>query len=276
MSGLANEEVLAGYDAVARLYPSIPPILIWRSWEFAAYRRFPLNAPILDVGCGDGRFFKLVFPDADHVVGVDADAGVAHAAIQSGVYRDVHVAAADTLPLIGLGQTFGSAFANCSLEHMDRLQAVLEGVCASLRPGGTFLFSVVTDKFVEWAPLPLLLRAAGAGDRARKVQEEYEAFHHLVNPLPAGEWRRRAEAAGFDIIDHVPIVPEWTARLFLFLDQLWHQKAGDGECGGPLESIVAARRSFTSGFRGVLAGVLAMEEDPGAGAGAVFYARRRS
>jgi len=270
---LAADEILAGYDAVARLYPSIPPMLIWRSWEYAAYRRFALEAPVLDVGCGDGRFFRLAFPEIDPVVGVDADAGVAEAALRSGVYRQVHVREAHTLPLPN--QLFASAFANCSLEHMDRLPEVLHGIAASLGPGSMFLFSVVTDRFLTWAPLPLLLRAAGADDRAIAVQRAYEAYHHLVNPLPAAEWMCRLDQAGFDIIDHVPIVPEWTGRVFLFFDQLWHLRSGSGECGADLEPQFAARAGFVGGFRTVIAGMLHMEQDEGIGAGAVFYARRR-
>jgi SAM-dependent methyltransferase len=215
-----------------------------------------------------------VFPDLRAVTGIDADNGVAEAARRSGVYEDVQVCPAHALPLPD--RSFSSAFANCSLEHMDRLPDVLRGIAASLRPGGTFLFSVVTDRFLEWAPLPLILRAAGADDHATAVQRSYEAYHHLVNPLPATEWTRRLDEAGFDIIEHVPIVPEWTGRLFLFFDQLWHLRSGSGECGEKLEAHVAARTGFIGGFREVLAGILQMEQHQGIGAGAVFYARRRS
>jgi SAM-dependent methyltransferase len=270
---LDRAEILAGYDAVAALYPSIPPILMWRSWEHAAYRRFTLPEPVIDVGCGDGRFFRLVFPGVSEVVGVEADPGVAHAARQSGVYREIHVCPAHTLPLPG--RRFASAFANCSLEHMDRLSDVLRGIWGSLDEGGSFVFSVVTDRFLEWAPLPLLLDAAGEPDRAMSVQREYEAYHHLVNALSADEWVRRLEEAGFDIIDHVPIVPEWSGRVFLFFDQLWHLRRGVSECGEELAPHFA-RAGFVRGFRQVLAGIFDMEDAPGIAAGAVFYARRRS
>jgi SAM-dependent methyltransferase len=271
---LSAAEVLAGYDAVAALYPSIPSLLMWRSWEYAAYRRFPLAEPTLDVGCGDGRFFRLIFPHPTDVVGLDADPAVVEAARNSGVYRQVHLGPADQLPF--RDRSFASAFANCSLEHMDHLSDVLRGICRTLQPGGTFLFSVVTDRFVEWAPLPLILRAAGADDHAESARRAYEAYHHLVNPLPADDWASRLDEAGFDIIGRVPIVPEWTARLFLFVDQLWHLRAGAGECGDVLEPNIAARHGFVAGFREVLTGVLQMEQDLGIGAGAVFHARRRS
>ena len=99
-------------------------------------QRFVLPEPVLDIGCGDGRFFRLLFPDCQDVVGVELDQGTARNALDSGVYRDVHVMAADALP--ATAERFGSAFANCSLEHMDNLHGVLSGIHASLQPGAPF------------------------------------------------------------------------------------------------------------------------------------------
>ena len=54
------DEVLRGYDAISAIYPYVPSVSLWRAWEFAAYRRYSLKEPVLDVGCGDGGFFRLV------------------------------------------------------------------------------------------------------------------------------------------------------------------------------------------------------------------------
>lgn len=32
-------EVLAGYDVVCRLYPHVPSLMLWRSWEYVAYQK---------------------------------------------------------------------------------------------------------------------------------------------------------------------------------------------------------------------------------------------
>ena len=199
-------------------------MILWRGWEFAAYRRFVLPEPVLDIGCGDGRFFRLLFPDCQDVVGVELDQGTARNALDSGVYRDVHVMAADALP--ANAERFGSAFANCSLEHMDNLHDVLSGIHASLQPGAPFLCSVVTDRFTQWSPLPVVLEAAGAPVLAREVQRGHEAYHHLANPLSREEWCSAFERAGFVVEQHIPIVPELAARLFLFVDQFVHLPRG--------------------------------------------------
>jgi hypothetical protein len=68
------------------------------------------------------------------------------------------------------------------------------------------------------------------------------------------------------------------ARLFSFIDQLWHTH--DLESGKELGSMLFFQLknipSFPQAFRQILAGVLQMEEDFATGVGVVFYARRRA
>lgn len=266
---LSPAEVVAGYRAAAQLYPAVPPMIIWRGWEYAAYRRCTLPEPALDLGCGDGRFFRLVWPRVRQVVGVDIDPSAVDAARHLGVYREVHVAAAHALPFAE-GQ-FASALANCSLEHMDHLPQVLENVARCLRPGGEFLLSVVTDRFLAWAPLPPLLRAAGAPERAEALLAAYARYHHLVNVFTPEGWIAALERAGFRVEEHIPLVPELTGRLFLFLDQLWHLPAAPGEAGDVLAAALMGRPGLVE----ALSGWLAMENDWQQCCGAVLRAQSR-
>src|SRR5439155_24287679 len=110
----------------------------------------------------------------------------------------------------------------------------LGNIQRALRPGAPFLFSVVTDHFLEWAALTRLVAEVGEPGRAHAVQAEYERYHHLVNPFPPEVWVKHLDDAGFDVEEHVPILPELTSRLFLFLDQLWHLPRPPGELGDAL------------------------------------------
>jgi SAM-dependent methyltransferase len=276
---LTRDEVLAGYDAAAALYPHIPSMSVWRGWEYAGYRRFQLPEPILDIGCGDGRFFKLLFPSAQDVVGIDLDATTVEASRQSGVYRQVHLGAAHQMDERRFPPgSFGSAFANCALEHMDELPRVLSNICRSLRPGAPFLFSVVTENWAGWSMLPLLVELAGEPRRAADLRRQHQAYHHLVNGLSAATWAEHLVTAGFEVEQHIPIVPEIIARLVTFFDQLWHlprPQSPTGEVGGELHPILQSLPDFPPAFRSVIEGAMRMERDPGTGSGAIFWARRR-
>jgi SAM-dependent methyltransferase len=273
---LTRDEILAGFDALSDIYAHVPPLIMWRAWEYAAYRRYALSEPVLDVGCGDGRFFRRCFPTVHDVVGVDLDEAVVDLARQSGLYSAVHLAPADAIP-VDTG-AFGSAFANCSLEHMDRLDAVLAEVHRTLRPGGTFLASVVTDRFITWQPLAGLLTACGAPALGADTQQAHEAYHHLVNPFPRAEWVAKLERAGFTVEDCRPIVEGPAGWTFLLLDQLWHVRvrAGQAELGDDFASTLQGLPNHAAGVRKMFDGLLEMSAGAGDHAGLVWWARKAS
>lgn len=270
---LTAEQVLQGYDRVAELYPHIPSLSHWRAWEYAAYRHHRLDGRILDLGCGDGRYFRLIWPRSANVVGVDMDPAVARLGRESGVYRDVHLAPAHQVP--EPDASFGHVFANCSLEHMNHLDSVLAEIHRCLEPGGTLLCSVVTNRFVEWSLLPHLVAMAGFSDAAAALQRDFSAFHHLANPLSVDQWRAAFEQAGLLCEEHVPILPKHNSGIFLLMDSLWHiKRGGGGEIGDAIFPFLSANDNFPGAFRKVIAGLLEMETDHQDCSGAVFLVRK--
>ena len=272
---LSPGEILASYDAVSALYPFVPSLSHWRAWEHAAYRRYRLDGRVLDLGCGDGRYFRLLWPRATGVTGVDMDPGVAEAGRRSGVYESVHSVPAHELPLES--GCMDAVFANCSLEHMDHLDRVLGEVNRCLVPGGRLLCSVVTDRFLEWATIPNLLEMAGHSATARSLEADFVDFHHLANAFPVQEWVRRLEGAGFEVEEHVPVLPRFNSGAFLLMDGLWHAKRGaQGEWGDVIHPFLAANAGFPLAFRKILEGLMDMETDRNDCSGAVFSVRKRT
>ena len=270
---LSSENVLNGYDAVSALYPYIPPLSHWRSWEYAAYRKFEMNGRILDLGCGDGRYFRLIWPDAADVVGVDMDPQVAELGRKSGVYRAIHITPAHRVP--EPDGSFAHVFANCSLEHMDYLDAVLTEIHRCLEPGGSLLCSVVTNRFVEWSPLRNLVSAAGFDEAATALQKDFLDFHHLANPLSVKEWVQRFNCVNLVVEQHIPILPKHNSGIFLLMDGLWHVKrVCGGEMGNMIFPFLSVNARFPGAFRKMFAGLLEMETDWHDCSGAVFLARK--
>jgi SAM-dependent methyltransferase len=274
MTLLSNEEVLSGYNVVNRLYPYIPSMTMWRACEYAAYQKFKLSEPVLDIGCGDGRYFNLVWPDIRIVVGVDIESHIVQAARESGVYREVIETAADNLPFED--GAFASAFANCSLEHMDNLPGVLQDISRVLLPDALFLLSVTTDKFESWASLPLLIESVGMVERAQELRNEYLSFHHLISSFTPERWAGCLNEAGFEILAYIPIVPELLGRLFLFIDNLWHIDHGQFEIGHFLQQYLTALPKFPLAFGKIIEACLSAEKNPHSCCGAVFSVRKRT
>lgn len=270
---LTTEEVLLGYDAVSTLYPHVPSLSHWRAWEYAAYQKFKIDGRIIDLGCGDGRYFHLIWPSAADVIGADINPVIAEAGKRSGVYREVHVAQAHHVP--EPDASFDHVFANCSLEHMNCLDAVLTEIHRCLKPGGTLLCSVVTDRFVQWLLLPKLVAMADFDDAAKALQKDFLNYHNLANPLSVGEWLKSFNRAGLVPEEHVPILPKFNGGIFLLMDNLWHMKReGGGEMGDVVFPFLSTNPKFPRAFRKVIEGILDMEIDWQDCCGAVFSARK--
>jgi SAM-dependent methyltransferase len=201
------------------------------------------------------------------------DPAVGDLAKQSGVYRKVYVAPADQVPVAD--EAFDNVFANCSLEHMNHLDAVLAEIYRYLKPGGSLLCSVVTDRFLQWSVLPNLVAMAGFEEAAANLQEDFFDYHHLANPLSVEEWRQRFINAGLFPEEHIPILPKFNSGIFLLMDSLWHvRRAGGGEMGDTIFPFLSENPRFPGAFRSVMAGLLDMETDWKDCSGAVFLVRK--
>ena len=269
---LKFQEVMDAFRSLENIYPGVLPLTMWRAWEVAAYRRFKLAEPVLDLACGDGSFFRLTWPEIRDVVGIDLDKGAAERAQSSGVYRTVENVSASELPFEN--NSFESVFSNCALEHMDDIEGVLREANRVLRQKGQFLLSVVTDHFLDWTPLPFLTGVLGFPERWAALQEDYLSYHHLRNPFPVEEWIRLFEVAGFVVEEHIPILPDTFAHFFLFLDQLWHIPYEQTEASTALHPVLLKLPNYSEGMQDVLSGLYKLSTDHRQGAGAVFALRK--
>jgi SAM-dependent methyltransferase len=205
-----NNEVTL--DDFALYFPHTPAALCVKECaRLSALRRYDCPGPILDVGCGDGMFARIAFSQAE-VWGIDIDAKEGRWAAASGSYSQVILGDVTraTLP----ESFFATCVANCSLEHVPRIDLALENVCASLRPGGrAFLFVPNRD----WARSFLssrALEAVGLGSAAELLRSSIDAFfkhHHLYD---AEGWRDVVAAAGFEVEAVEPVLSTGTTVAF--------------------------------------------------------------
>jgi len=155
-----------------------------------------LPRPILDIGCGDGQFAQSTFR-APLDAGIDLDAGMLRHAQRRKAYHIIARASAIALPFGNA--SFGSAIANCSLEHIPDLQAALGEISRVLRPGGLFALTVPSHAFGGLLLGSTLLGNAGL-ERAAEWYARWFNGHaqhfHLYSPQ---KWVDQLEALGLAV-----------------------------------------------------------------------------
>ncbi len=135
-------------------------------WQFHRDRFLqilpPPNGPMLDVGCGEGRFPRDLKARGYAVIGIDGSASMiehAHTADPDGDYR---VADAAELPFEDASVRLVTAF--MSLHDIDDMEAAVREIARILPPGGRLAAAIVhpiasAGRFAERTPVaPFVIR----------------------------------------------------------------------------------------------------------------------
>lgn len=113
-------------------------------------RRFVLDAPMLarvrgrgfaralDVGCGEGRFCRMLQAEGLATIGIDPTRALIAEARRRDAAGDYRVEAAEAMTFVA---AFDLVVSYLSLIDIDDLDAALAAMVAALRPGGTLLIA---------------------------------------------------------------------------------------------------------------------------------------
>ncbi|MFQ6101070.1 MAG: class I SAM-dependent methyltransferase [Anaerolineae bacterium] len=190
-----------------------PPVALWRAVELRTAAEEQYEAPLLDLGCGDGLVAQVLFGTEGQVdVGVDPWPEQLRRAARSGAYRHVDQAEGHCLPYADF--TFATVFSNSVLEHIPDVLPVLREVRRVLMPDGQFIFTVPSDEFRRF--LDGYARRIAAGDvqgaeaYATTVDTRLE-HHHYYNPA---DWRHLLSATRMEMIKARYYMPEEVERLW--------------------------------------------------------------
>lgn len=161
-------------------------------------RHFP--GPVLDVGCGDGLFAKILFADKIDT-GIDLDPKEIACARATGAYEELICCPGAEIPKPA--DAFATAFSNSVLEHIPELPPVLNEVFRVLRPGGIFYFTVPTDDFEQQAVVTRMLMGMGLRNQASSYRRWYNRFWRHFHAYSPDQWKRLAIDAGFEVKEMV-------------------------------------------------------------------------
>lgn len=189
--------------AFSAYYSFAPTALALRECvRLQAVRELDLPAPVLDVGCGDGLFARLAWP-GKQTWGIDINPSEVQRAQSTQAYNTLVCGNICTVDLPKA--FFGSAVANCSLEHVPDLAGALANIRSSLRPGAPFALIVPTPTWTSELALPKLLSKMGMHGLARAYGEALDQVFRHVHLYDDATWIRHLHTAGFEEVEVRPV-----------------------------------------------------------------------
>ena len=194
------------------LLSSAPPDhALWKAWEYMAFREEEIIPPVLDLGCGDGKFAQILFPFTLEF-GVDINRERLKRAARAGVYRFSIQADAHRLPF--RDQYFGTVFSACALEHIPRVEMVIEEVGRVLKPGGKFIFSVPSHRLERYILAPRARISPLLSYARRGLATTINAILGMRNFYPPSRWKGLLLRAGMRLARFRYILPPRAASFW--------------------------------------------------------------
>jgi len=169
-----------------------------RALECRLLADYPLERPVLDIGCGDGRFVEILYGSAAPIdYGLDADPAEIARAAKRGVYVTLFTASATAIPLPD--GSVATVVSNSTLEHIRPLREVLADMARVLRPGGALLITVPTDRFDQYSVAYRVLRGLRLRGLAERFRAFYDRFWHHYHFYRPAQWRAILEESGLRV-----------------------------------------------------------------------------
>jgi SAM-dependent methyltransferase len=167
--------------------------------ESRFYQDLELKAPVYDLGCGDGHFASITF-ERQIDVGLDPWHGPIHEAGTRGTYRGLVEADAGHTPFSEAH--FASAFSNSVLEHIPRVQDVLNETARILEPGALFVFCVPNENFTQFLSVARWLDRMALGALGAAYRRFFNQISRHAHCDPPAIWETRLRIAGFEVERH--------------------------------------------------------------------------
>lgn len=200
-----------------RFYLYRPWIPVCKSIEAEALRSLDLIPPILDIGCGDGRFAAYCF-NGKIDAGLDYDKNAVEEAKKKGIYREVKLGDAREIPFAD--NSFSTVVSVCAIEHIPELYKVLSNIHRVLKTGGVFIFTVPSEKFAGFLFTAEILGLFGLKKAARRYGERKNRSSGHFHVYAPSKWDQILRAHGFEARSINYIFPEEAVFLWSLLHSL--------------------------------------------------------
>lgn len=187
---------------------------IVRALEAKIYEGMTFAAPVLDIGCGDGYFAQAALPTPIDA-GIDPSPSALAECATLGIYRELKQASGAKIPFPDA--TFSTVISNCVLEHIPPIDETLGEINRVLKPGGTFVGTMVTDQLAPLLGIPRLLRSLRLNGAATAYATWFNRTAVHYNMLSLADWSAKFAKAGLTITRSQFYMGADTTRIFDYL-----------------------------------------------------------
>jgi len=188
-----RDNFLENYTAIAPL-----ALAVERTLECRLLSERELVRPVLDLGCGDGVFARMLCAEPMDT-GMDPNPDELERARRQASYNELVCCWGNAIPKPD--HSYETVLSNSVLEHIQDLAPVLSEVFRILKPGGAFYFTVPCDNFEIHTVVNRVLVALGMHTLSVRYRQFFNRMWKHYHAYPAGQWRAIAEQAGFDVIE---------------------------------------------------------------------------
>ena len=195
-----NAEVVNNYVGLAPL-----ALAFERVMECRILNEQRFEQPVLDIGCGEGLFAKMLF-EGKIDTGIDPNPRELGRAHELGAYAELIQCQGDSIPKPD--EHYRTIISNSVLEHIPALSPVLQEAYRLLAPGGRMYLTVPSDRFDQYTWISQALAALqlkGLQHRFRKFFNSFWAHYHFHTPE---EWAEIARTAGFEVVEVYSYAPK--------------------------------------------------------------------
>lgn len=174
-------------------------------------KNYELAEPILDVGCGDGFFMKMI--GSQKVCwGIDINAKEIEKTRSRNIYDK---AINEDIAIVGLPKNFFSTcIANCSIEHVEDVMGAFNNIASSLRAGGKFFLFLPPHDWGNDYLFVIILRKV----KLDKIADNYIKFMNKIwghkNLYPMKEWENLLTKSGLKVLMSKRIISTTNTYIF--------------------------------------------------------------
>jgi SAM-dependent methyltransferase len=186
-----NRDIVPSYVANAPLALVFERLMECRILSAQSFER-----PVLDIGCGEGLFAKMLFAERIDT-GIDPNTRELDRARELDAYDELIECRGDAIPKPDA--SYRTIFSNSVVEHIPDLEPVLREAYRLLAPGGRMYLTVPSNHFDEYTWISQFLgafRLEGLRQRFKSFFNRFWVHYHYYTPQ---RWAELASQAGFRV-----------------------------------------------------------------------------